>query len=76
MNEPACQTTDPELWFDLKNEGSVRLAKKLCGTCDISIACLENCLEFETMSASSRYGIFGGLTPEERTNLTYRKRPA
>jgi hypothetical protein len=60
------------MWFNLKNEKQVRLAKALCKGCPERITCLEDCLEYEALSWEDRHGIFGGLTPNERRKLQTR----
>ena len=59
---------DPELWFQ-EDKKSVALTKKLCGTCVHRESCLTDCLDYEELSGSVKYGIFGGLTPRERNQL-------
>ncbi|MFF5980887.1 WhiB family transcriptional regulator [Streptomyces olindensis] len=61
----ACTGYSLDLFFseaDLK----VREAKQVCARCPVRGECLTEGLRAED---ASRYGIYGGLTPEERTEL-------
>ena len=66
----ACRVTDPALFFYAENErgGSRRrrtaAAKDACHHCPVVAECLA-----WAMSANEAYGIWGGLTPEERETL-------
>lgn len=63
--QAACRGQDPNLFFseaDLK----VQQAKRICARCPVRTECLDEGLRAED---SSRYGIYGGLTPAERTEL-------
>jgi WhiB family redox-sensing transcriptional regulator len=64
-DQPACKGEDPELWFPEKG-GSPVEAKQICGTCPDRVrdACLLFALEHHIP-----YGVFGGLTEEERRPL-------
>lgn len=54
-----CRET-PEHFFP-DDDFAVREAKKMCAQCPVRNACLEEALRFR-----EPYGIWGGLTPEER----------
>lgn len=63
---PPC-SADPELWFnpDLTSD-----AKDICDTCPAKARCLEIALAREgNLVGSSRWGVWGGLTPDERAAL-------
>lgn len=68
----ACATpgVDPEMWFDDRGPGfrdSVAVAKSICRTCPVRLACLEHAIAYERGAhPKARHGIFGGLTPSER----------
>lgn len=69
----ACRDEDPELFFPLSEMGpgakqTVR-AKAVCGTCPVR----QECLAFAVDNGLD-YGVFGGLTGEERRSLARRKR--
>lgn len=74
----ACSGLDPELFFsseDLENRQERRereaAAKAVCGRCQVSDECLAYALE-----ARERYGIWGGLTADERRDLGRRGAPS
>lgn len=47
-----------------------RDAKALCSPCPVRAECLAYALTFEReLAAESRFGVFGGKTPEERARL-------
>jgi hypothetical protein len=56
---------DPEWFFD---EQLPILAKAVCETCPLKQACLNWAIK-----SGEPYGIYGGLTPEERKKLTKNK---
>lgn len=62
----ACQSTDPELFFPISSAGpslrQVAEAKAVCARCLVRRPCLEFALR-----TRQAHGIWGGLTPEERT---------
>lgn len=65
--EPACATTDPEMFFlpkGLQATREMRLAKELCAECPVKAECLTYAL-----AANEPYGIWGGLTASERGRL-------
>jgi WhiB family redox-sensing transcriptional regulator len=84
LNQPDGPATpcsdDPELWFvDDGTLGHARVnperlaeliqeAKDGCAVCDLRDACLDYAL------ARNEYGIWGGLTRDERRNLRRRTR--
>jgi WhiB family redox-sensing transcriptional regulator len=70
MDEAACATTDPELWFpELDSLWRVAQAKKICEKCPVKI----ECLEYATNN-KFKDGIWGGLSPTERHRLMMGKR--
>lgn len=63
---PPC-SADPELWFDpdLTDE-----AKDICDACPAKARCLVIALAQEVnLAGSSRWGVWGGLTPDERFEI-------
>lgn len=62
----ACQWDDPELFFPVSSTGKsldqVAEAKAVCARCLVRRQCLEFALE-----TRQAYGIWGGLTEDERT---------
>jgi hypothetical protein len=67
----ACYDADTEIWYpDPQNHSAVAYAVKLCNTCPVRQACLDDQMAFEQgLGKISRVGIFGGLTPRERFDL-------
>jgi WhiB family redox-sensing transcriptional regulator len=63
----ACLTTDPEL-FSSEASANVARAKRICAGCPVRAECLQFALD----STYVPYGIYGGLTPEERKALKRR----
>lgn len=71
--DPACSTTDPELFFPREIElpnGKViskykdaAAAKKICSECPLKFDCLEYALN------THEIGIWGGTTEAQRENL-------
>lgn len=56
----------PELWFD----DDPRDAVAACCSCPLITPCLNAALKAEgTVTAQYRYGVWGGLTPEQRAVL-------
>jgi WhiB family redox-sensing transcriptional regulator len=68
--QPICQTTDPDLWFPEQGDGSrgsVRQAKKWCKECPVQMECLAY-----AVANREAFGIWGGLTVEERSKMNSR----
>jgi WhiB family redox-sensing transcriptional regulator len=63
-----CRQMDPELWFPEPWENETP-AKLICGRCPVRAACLAYALD-----AHEEYGVWGGLSPEERRELHRRMR--
>jgi hypothetical protein len=69
----ACETTDPEAWWpDAKDvDGTpARRARAACRACPAAGPCLAYAL-----AADHRYGIWGGLLPDERRALRWSTSP-
>ena len=70
----ACRTLDPDVFFSSdsfehkqdKEEREIQ-AKAVCARCDVRAECLDYALR-----AGERYGIWGGLAPQERRALLRR----
>src|SRR6476620_3420815 len=58
-----CAQTDPEAFFPEKG-GSTREAKRICLGCEVRDECLDYALAHD-----ERFGIWGGLTEQERRRL-------
>ena len=74
MTRPACEEADPEDFYP-ETRGSNGLdrytnARAICGTCTIRLDCLDWTLKLEgNITGAGRFGMFGGLTPDERAAL-------
>lgn len=64
-----CASIDPAMFFpEMGTPGSPKRAKQVCyEQCPVREKCLEWALSFESQSTS--YGIYGGLSPNERRRL-------
>jgi WhiB family redox-sensing transcriptional regulator len=58
-----CRQLDPEVWFPEPWEDETP-AKLICGRCAVREACLAYALD-----ANEEYGVWGGLSPEERREM-------
>lgn len=67
-DKAACLGKDPEMFFPLPG-GDPYPAKAVCASCTVA----EQCLAF-AMIHDQRWGIWGGLTEDERTRLRRRGR--
>ena len=64
----ACHDHDPEKWYPDPTDTITTLeAVTICHGCPVRQACLEQAMREEP--AGGRYGIRGGLTPEERRKI-------
>jgi WhiB family redox-sensing transcriptional regulator len=62
----ACRGVDVAVFYNL-TPANKEMALALCGECPVRAACLEYVMRWETGVA--KFGIWGGLTPEERRKL-------
>ena len=81
--EAVCATVDPEIFFPherIRLDGDAdpyKEARAVCAVCPVKAECLADVESWESWAVSSRHGMFGGLTPDERMTLrrqTKRKR--
>ncbi len=67
-----CRDTDPELFFPIGTTGyaivAIEEAKRLCGECVVTDACLDYAL-----ATNQDSGIWGGLSEEERRDIRRRR---
>ncbi len=71
--EAACRAdwVDASLFFPGRGE-SPEPAKSVCDGCGIKASCLASAMEWEARPGNlgaGRFGIWGGMTPEERKRL-------
>lgn len=75
MDGAACASVDPELWYPpgmrvAEQREQARQAADICLSCPIQAECLEWALVAEAgLTARERYGIAGGMTPNQRAAL-------
>jgi WhiB family redox-sensing transcriptional regulator len=71
ITDAPCQSVDPEIFFpDPTDLIKTREAKTLCGQC--ATVTKNTCLSF-AMTNKINYGVWGGLTQDERKNLRRRE---
>lgn len=74
QSKSACKDQDTSLFFYEDNErGEIKdkriaAAKQICDGCSVKTQCLEFALQIK-----EDYGIWGGLTPEERYTIRRRR---
>lgn len=71
MESAACIGYPPDWWHtELKGprQDETECAKRVCASCPVSVRCLDYALRTET-NEWGRYGIWAGLTPEQRRGL-------
>ncbi len=64
----ACRGLDPEVFFPETDE-EADIAKNICATCDVRVACLEHAL-----SSREKVGVWGGTTERERRRIIRQRR--
>ncbi len=64
----ACRGLDPEVFFPETDE-EAEVAKDICQTCDVRIACLEHAL-----NSREKVGVWGGTTERERRRIIRQRR--
>ena len=73
QEQGACREADPELFFHPQNERGLarlrrdRAAKAVCARCDVRIECADY-----SIRSREPYGVWGGLTEEERERIYVR----
>jgi WhiB family transcriptional regulator, redox-sensing transcriptional regulator len=63
-----CTTADPELFFPATGDQADE-AKRICASCPVKPECLEY-----SLATAQEFGIWGGLTEQERQALLRRER--
>ena len=70
-SKAACRDKDPELFFPVGSNSAsnqqVEEAKAVCRTCNVA----DNCLRC-ALATSQDYGVWGGLSEDERRSLKRR----
>ena len=69
----ACRSVDPELFFPVSCAGPSRdqleRAKAVCAVCLVRPQCLQYAI-----AANEKFGVWGGMTEEERRRCAHRPR--
>jgi WhiB family redox-sensing transcriptional regulator len=68
MQDASCAQVGGDAWFPEGRGSHNEDAIKICGNCPAREACLEYALR-----TKQRHGIWGGLTPNQRTRLTKKR---
>ncbi|KUN80443.1 hypothetical protein AQJ64_25515 [Streptomyces griseoruber] len=63
QRQALCAQTGADFFFP-EPGSSVREAKRICGMCDMRVACLEYAL-----ANDERFGVWGGLSEKERLQI-------
>lgn len=64
-----CAKTGGDWWYaDKTSKDEIKTAKTICQLCDVQTQCLETAL-----ANDERFGIWGGLTPEQRIKIRRRR---
>lgn len=71
----ACAQTDPELFYPEKG-ASPLVAIRVCADCPVRRECLNQALTWESQPGNLPYGVWGGLTAEQRRTLTGHTKPS
>lgn len=69
MDNAACRTADPKLFFPEGDNPRYRQAREICATCPVRARCADFAESFEQGSCADegrRTGMWGGLTPKGR----------
>lgn len=70
ITKAGCRDADPELFFPEHSQDAAAEAMKICGRCPVKGLCLAAAMKAEGSRATiSRFGIFGGTLPQQRTYL-------
>lgn len=64
INYAACRNEDPEIFFS-ELDGQFTDAVRVCDTCPVTSQCLNYAID-----NGEKHGVFGGLTPAQRLQLT------
>lgn len=63
----ACAGTPDDIFYPARyEEEDANWALAICGICPVRQKCLDEAIKVEEDAVTRRYGIFGGMTPNER----------
>lgn len=64
-SQAICASTDPEAWVpDHPDPAHTRMLKRICNSCPVQTQCAAYAI-----ANNFSHGIWGGLTPRERTQM-------
>lgn len=70
----ACVGVPDNVFFPEEHRRSPIEARRICYACPVRLACLDECMRAEAGTPRhSRHGIYGGLTPTERSELAKKR---
>lgn len=70
-----CRGEDLDLFYPERGRYITKRAAQLCGACLVRAECLAYAMQREgPVTADSRAGVWGGLTPDERARIYYRSK--
>ena len=72
-HEALCQQVDIYI-FHPDNDYESKLARRVCGKCDVKTECLDEVLAKDEYSDDNMYGIRGGMVPRARRSLIRERR--
>lgn len=73
MDQAVCATTFPDIFFPSSGEGGYEMKREalaVCGICEVKAHCLAYALDH-----ALDYGIYGGLTAQERREIGRKRKP-
>lgn len=81
VERAACNTSfsgKPDPWFPREQEKAAYFeARVVCRECPVATQCLERAFQMEgNAPPKQRYGMWGGLTPKERADISKSRRKA
>lgn len=72
MADALCRQVGGDFWYSDKEEpehlSRINIAKRVCEMCPVKDACLAHAL-----ATDERHGVWGGLTPRQRSQLVMRR---
>ena len=77
-DDAVCTQVDPELFYPADSTGVPAEAEQVCSLCTVRIPCLDEAFRLEGLHVTSEYrhGMWGGLTPRQRSTLAKQRRRA
>lgn len=70
MRHAACLSADTDIFYP--SNGAAWKALKYCESCPVVSDCLKYALRFERSDGLNVYGVYGGMTPAQRSSAIRR----